>query len=476
MGQGGFEGAAPRAGDAAQSRLARALRGACGAAWAEDLQLARAEASDALADARARGATLHAAIAQATLAATLGALDDVEGARRHRSSATALLARVPGAPPAERMEALLWLGVADWAALGDVRAARDRFARAAVIAHDDEDAAIAVPALAIRAHASAVAGDLGSAATTAAAAVAAARRAGAPELLALALAADAWQLGARGETAAALAVGDELLALPGHDAGELAALAAWSAAPALLDAGDAARLAELIAPVTSADRLASLAPRTRALLLELRVRVAVARDDGDDARRQLAALQGQAFAQTPLGRAGGCCAAALVALHDDRPANAEALANDAADAAREAPSRLLEIRATVLAGHAQAALAAPDVAAERFAEAEAAARAAGALPLAQEAARQRRALTGERDAWPSAADYGLTVRQLEIARLVASGSTNREVAELLGISDHTVNTHLRAIFRRFGVSRRRELAVALQEAATRDADVSGGAR
>lgn len=465
MGEGPIEGSATRGSAAGKSRLARALKEACGAPSGESLHAVHADASDALARAQARGTPLQAAIAHAMLAATLGALDDVEGALRHRGRATALLARVPGAPPEQRMEALLWLGLADWSALGDVRMTRDRFARAAVIASGEEHRAIAVPALAIRALAAAVAGDLASAADVAAAAVEQARHAGDPVLLAVALAADAWQLAARGETAAALAVGDELLALPGHRDGELTALAAWSAGPALLDAGDPRRCAELLAPVIAGERFATLAPHTRALLLDLRVRIAVALDDGEDARVQLAALEALPFARTPLGTATTSCAAALVALHDDRPANAEALANDAAEAAREAPSRLLEIRATLVAGHAQAALAAPDVAAERFAEAESAARAAGALPLAQEAARRLRALEGAGVSLPSAADFGLTARQLEIARLVAAGHTNREVAGMLGISDHTVNTHLRVVFRRFGVTRRRALGDALDAAA-----------
>jgi DNA-binding CsgD family transcriptional regulator len=49
---------------------------------------------------------------------------------------------------------------------------------------------------------------------------------------------------------------------------------------------------------------------------------------------------------------------------------------------------------------------------------------------------------------------GLTARQVEILRLVASGMTNREIAATLIISDHTVRRHLQNIFAKLGVSSR----------------------
>ena len=42
----------------------------------------------------------------------------------------------------------------------------------------------------------------------------------------------------------------------------------------------------------------------------------------------------------------------------------------------------------------------------------------------------------------------LTQRQIEVLRLVASGLTATAVARSLGISTHTVNGHLREMFRR----------------------------
>lgn len=52
----------------------------------------------------------------------------------------------------------------------------------------------------------------------------------------------------------------------------------------------------------------------------------------------------------------------------------------------------------------------------------------------------------------------LTPTENKVAALVASGSTNREVAEALFVSVHTVEAHLKRIYRKLGVRSRTELA------------------
>ncbi len=52
----------------------------------------------------------------------------------------------------------------------------------------------------------------------------------------------------------------------------------------------------------------------------------------------------------------------------------------------------------------------------------------------------------------------LTTAELTVARLVADGLTNREVAERLFLSPHTVNSHLRHVFSKLGITSRVELA------------------
>jgi DNA-binding CsgD family transcriptional regulator len=52
----------------------------------------------------------------------------------------------------------------------------------------------------------------------------------------------------------------------------------------------------------------------------------------------------------------------------------------------------------------------------------------------------------------------LTAAELAVARLVAEGLTNREVAERLFVSPHTVNSHLRHVFSKLDINSRVELA------------------
>ncbi len=50
--------------------------------------------------------------------------------------------------------------------------------------------------------------------------------------------------------------------------------------------------------------------------------------------------------------------------------------------------------------------------------------------------------------------YGLSERELEVLRLVASGKSNREIASKLVISEHTVARHLQNIYAKLGLSSR----------------------
>ena len=59
----------------------------------------------------------------------------------------------------------------------------------------------------------------------------------------------------------------------------------------------------------------------------------------------------------------------------------------------------------------------------------------------------------ETDGWGA-----LTTSELTVARLVADGLTNREVAERLFVSPHTVSSHLRHVFSKLGITSRVELA------------------
>ena len=50
--------------------------------------------------------------------------------------------------------------------------------------------------------------------------------------------------------------------------------------------------------------------------------------------------------------------------------------------------------------------------------------------------------------------HGLTTRELQILRMLATGKSNREIAAALVISDHTVRRHVQNTFAKLGVSSR----------------------
>jgi DNA-binding NarL/FixJ family response regulator len=53
----------------------------------------------------------------------------------------------------------------------------------------------------------------------------------------------------------------------------------------------------------------------------------------------------------------------------------------------------------------------------------------------------------------------LTPREVDVAKLVAIGATNQEIAEKLYISESTVKTHLNSIFHRLNFKNRAQLAI-----------------
>ena len=54
--------------------------------------------------------------------------------------------------------------------------------------------------------------------------------------------------------------------------------------------------------------------------------------------------------------------------------------------------------------------------------------------------------------------YGLTEREAAVVRRVASGLSNRDIAEEMGLSARTIQKHLEHAYRKLGVSSRSEAA------------------
>lgn len=67
---------------------------------------------------------------------------------------------------------------------------------------------------------------------------------------------------------------------------------------------------------------------------------------------------------------------------------------------------------------------------------------------------------------PNTGWASLTPTELRVVELISTGYTNRSAAEALSVSTNTVNTHLRAVFRKLGVKSRVELTIAWRSRST----------
>ena len=92
----------------------------------------------------------------------------------------------------------------------------------------------------------------------------------------------------------------------------------------------------------------------------------------------------------------------------------------------------------------------------------------GARIWADRARHELNRVTGKRDS-----RSGLTPTQRNVAKLVVAGNTNRQVADALFMSVHTVEAHLTAVYRSLGVASRAELTRQFRDT---DADFRDSAR
>jgi DNA-binding NarL/FixJ family response regulator len=192
--------------------------------------------------------------------------------------------------------------------------------------------------------------------------------------------------------------------------------------------------------------------------LELVVRSCSVLGDLDDARNAHGELRSIAAAvgTNPL-RGAERTAAAAIAAADGEWATARLAIEDAIEHFRASPAPFELARARLELAHALEMLDWPEQALEH---AVAACDALEELGAASEAASANKlvAALGGRSA--SLKRAGLTAREVEVLSFVAEGLSNRQVAERLIVSEHTVHRHLANIYAKLGVSSR-AAAVAL---------------
>ena len=269
-----------------------------------------------------------------------------------------------------------------------------------------------------------------------------------------------------GDLDVALATADEAAELTRDlDEGFVTAWAAVRLAAVLLETEQPVRAVELLLSRAGGEELTLIPGGWRVYCLELLTRCWLALDRGGEAERVAGLAEATAAAvRLPLASAWADRAAAAVALHSGDAARAIEPALASADAAQELGAPIESALARTLAGRALAQAGQSDRAVAELQRAAAAFDACGALRFRQSAERElgklghrphRRTRAGKED---GTSIDSLTERELQLARLVVDRMTNPQIAAELFLSQKTVETHLRNIFRKIGVSTRVELA------------------
>jgi DNA-binding NarL/FixJ family response regulator len=288
-----------------------------------------------------------------------------------------------------------------------------------------------------------------------------------------------WSLGSR--SAAALHAGDVALALAAAqeavdltadlDEGFHSAEAAVDLARALLETGEPQRAADLLLGSAGGEELVLIAGGPRAHYLESLTLCWLALDRPADARRAAVAAGAWASSlQLPMAMAWANRAAAAVDLYTGNASAAAERALLAVAGAEEVGAPIEAALSRTLAGRALAQAGEADRAVLELQHAAAALEACGALRWRDEAERELRKLghrVHHRTRRGKAGATGieaLTSRELQVARLVVDRKTNPQIAAELFLSQKTVETHLRNIFRKVDVSSRVELARTVERA------------
>jgi DNA-binding NarL/FixJ family response regulator len=233
----------------------------------------------------------------------------------------------------------------------------------------------------------------------------------------------------------------------------------------LLELGEFAEaLNELITRAGGID-LPLIAGGWRPMYLELETRCYLALDMSAEARDAAgrARQEAEGFGLN-LSKLMADRAEAAVAQADGRFDDAVSLAMSAVALSTEIGARVFAASSRVLAGRALVAASRVEEAVEQLSIAAEEFDSIGATRYRNQTEAQLRGIgvTVHRRTTRGRSDTlgveALTGREVEVVELVVDHRTNREIAETLFLSTKTVETHLRNIFNKLGVSSRAEVA------------------
>ncbi len=413
-------------------------------------------------------------IAAAASALCLGeaAAGQIEAAREHRAEALAELERLSDAELAPRLEALFYLG---WAEnyLEHWDAAVSHIDRGIAIARATGEGRLLVPMMLVKGYPFEFGGRLAEALEVSEAAVEASRLSGNDHYLFWSLFELGWAHYHAGRLDEAIAAGEESARVGGRLAGGTMPASGggpgWQLGCARFEAGEVEQAWEIMHAL-GGDDLDHKIPVERCIDWEILalVELALGRQETADAYiRRAEELAARLPLHLPTAFALRGRAAVLLAAGD--PLAAAAKAEEAAVTAEAVGARLVAAFARGLAGRALAVAGERKAAIATLRGAEAELDSCGSLRVRDELRRELRKLGARAETrGPAAAgDSGipaLTKRELEIAELVTDRRTNREIAATLFLSDKTIESHLRNIFVKLGVSSRVDVARAVERA------------
>jgi ATP/maltotriose-dependent transcriptional regulator MalT len=424
---------------------------------------------------------LHAAAA-AALALGEASAGQIAPAREHREEALAEIDRLTDAELAPRLEALYYLG---WAEnyLEHYDAAIAHVDRGIAIARATGEGRLLLPMMLVKGYPFEIQGQMAAALELCDAAVEAARVSANPHYLFWALFELAWARYYSGDLEGTIAACEESAQVGGRMTGGTMPSAGggpgWALGCAWFELGEHAKGREIMRSVCG-DELEQKIPVERCFdwemftLAELEAGRPEAADEYAQRSERNAADLGL---RLPAAIAGRTRAAVLLATGNPLEA-AAAAERSIADALaigahlQAAYSRELMGRALATAGERSGAVDALREAEREFDRCQ-------SLRGRDEARRELRKLGARNEPRGPATgeDAGLaalTKRERQIAELVTDRKTNREIAEQLFLSGKTIESHLRNVFVKLGVSSRVEVARAV-ERERRDPDSTTGA-
>jgi ATP/maltotriose-dependent transcriptional regulator MalT len=321
-------------------------------------------------------------------------------------------------------------------------------------------------------------GDLARATALAEDAIDAARLSSNPQYLAWGLTLRSWIATVAGDLPLAMATGQEAMEVGGSLSDNyFSKLSGCYVAAVLIERGEPAAGRDLILSSMDGPELEQLERPFRTRLYEQLAQAEIAVGDLEAAERWVE-LAEDAVDGAPLTvrRAEAVRARAALLLAQGSAAHAAARAIEAAELLDVPGVPIEAAQARVLAGRAFAAEGDSEAAVEQlegtlttFAE-------KGARRSHDEAARELRGLgqrvrrprrTPDEASAPVAVDLAgdglteLSPREREVAALIAAGNKNREIATELFLSEKTVESHVRNIFAKLGVSSRAAVAGAV---------------